>query len=240
MPVNRFYSPVPFSNEQQVSIEGEEAHHLQKVLRKNVGDTVELVNGQNELAKATVIAIEKRSISLQIESFEASTPPETIILAIPYSRQQKLDLIIEKGCELGATEFWLFPSELGEKESLSPTQEKRLETLLIAAMKQCGRLDLPTLVHSPALLKWESLPNTTFFGDTREEAPWLKESIKQLIDPVTLITGPEGGLTNQEVAHLEHLGSKGVKLHSNILRMETAPLCGLVILTSMLPCKRSP
>ena len=227
MPANRYYVDAPLKEHEEVMIEDQECHHLLRVMRAHLGDSIELVNGKGVLATTHITSIEKRSATAridQVERREPSSPP--ITLAIPYAQSSKLDLIIEKGCELGAASFWLFPAQHSEKKTLSPNQKLRLEHLLISAMKQCGRLDLPTLELKPPLKEWAPFEGRTLFGDTRQGAKPIPNNTKT---PTLCITGPEKGFTSTEITTLEHtLHASGVRLHENILRMETAPLVALI------------
>jgi 16S rRNA (uracil1498-N3)-methyltransferase len=160
-----------------------------------------------------------------------------LILCQGIPRFNRLETILEKGTELGVTEFWLFSGVLSEKEEFSPNQHKRMEQILISAIKQCGRLDLPSIVLKPPLLDWPPLSGTLFFGDTAPDAPWIWKLPPPLAgkDPVYLFIGPESGFHPRESAHLqEKLGATGVKLHDNILRTETASLTGLSLLQVLL------
>lgn len=227
MPANRFFLDQVFAKNQEVSIGGSEHHHLSRVMRAKVSDTLELVNGKNTLATATITAIKKDLTNAAITTLTQASPPPPLILAIPFTQTGKLDFIIEKGCELGATTFWLYKAKLGEKESLSQNHQKRLHTLLISAMKQCGRLDLPTIALLPELAKWNRPAYSLFFGDTRTTAP--RFSLCSPKPPLIFVTGPEKGFSPSEIETLETtLSGQGVCLHQNILRMETAPLVALV------------
>src|SRR5207248_2602313 len=133
-----------------------ELHHLVNVMRTRLGEKIEVVNGQGQLAEAILQSIEKKSASLRIESVETSSPfSQRLILAQGMPKQNRLEFIIEKGTELGMTEIWLFPASRSEKKDFSVNQLERLNILTIAAMKQCGRLFLPKIVIMPPLKQWK-------------------------------------------------------------------------------------
>ena len=195
-------------------------------MRAQTGDTIELINGKNSLATASLTSIGKKAATAHIDHVETHPPQGSpITLAIPFGISSKLELIIEKGCELGASHFHLYPADLSEKKSLSENQHRRLTLLLISAMKQCGRLDLPTLELKPPLSDWPPFKGRTLFGDTRTgAAPLASENT-----PTLVITGPEKGFSPDEINTLTTtLQATGVRLHANILRMETAPLVALI------------
>lgn len=229
MPKERFY--IADLNACQVQLKGSENHHLTHVMRAKMGDTVELTNGKGGLASAIVKIPGKELTLLEVTSFQETPPPKEIILAQALPRLNLLDWIIEKGTELGASSFWLFPGELSEKKELNITQQQRLLTLSIAAMKQSGRLFLPSILFKPPLSKWPPLSGQLFYGDTHPSAPKLTPT-SQL--PIAVVIGPEKGFSPKEVESLRTFGAKGVKLHENILRTETAGLVALSQLYTIL------
>ncbi len=232
MPHERFFTTQPLQT--PVVLEDTEFHHICHVMRARVGEKFELINGNNQLAEATLTNVSKKHAELHIDKVQTFPPPEfPLILAQGIPRFNRLEMILEKGTELGVTEFWLFPGLLSEKCAFSPNQLKRIEQILISAMKQCGRLDLPTIVLTPPLLQWNAIPGTLFFGDTAPDAPWLWHYAAPLPKgaPILLFIGPESGFHPRETSHLlNSLNAHGVKLHPNILRTETAPLAALSLL----------
>lgn len=224
MPENRFFADIPFEKNQSIVLDGDEFHHL-KVMRKGKGDSIELVNGRNQLAAATIDTIAKHTMQVTVNQVDTHNPPKRqLILAQALLKPKNLDFVIEKGTELGATAFWLFPAKNSEKDGLSPNQQIRLRHLAISAMKQCGRLDLPEIRLSPPLSKWREFPiKNAYFGDPRSNI-----SYQPPLEDLLLFVGPEKGLTSEEEALLSQFAS-GVKINHNTLRAETAALCFLAL-----------
>ena len=217
MPENRYFIDHELDQGDTLTLPKEELAHL-RVMRKLPGDAIELVNGRNLLAVATLLTAE----TAQITSVTTQDPPKRqIILAQALLRPKNLDLVIEKGTELGATEFWLFPGEKGEKKELSDNQRSRLRHLTISALKQCGRLDLPSIVEKPPLTSWDIPSIPLLYGDPSSKTPLLASG------PVAVVIGPESGFSQAEITHLEELGAQGILLSSNTLRAETAALCAI-------------
>jgi 16S rRNA (uracil1498-N3)-methyltransferase len=229
MPAERFFAEVPFTVGETVVVEGLEFHHLRNVMRKEKGEGLELVNGKGQLAVAIIEKIGKHDARCNILSVQEKPSTARIILAQALPRLNRLETIIEKAVELGVLEFWLFPGELSEKTELSHNQLQRLHMIAVGAMKQCGRLDLPQIVLKPALAQWEATGMPSFFGDTAENAPW----IKPVAGSALIFIGPESGFTDEEEATLKKLGAQGVKLHNNILRTDTAAIAALCLLQRM-------
>jgi 16S rRNA (uracil1498-N3)-methyltransferase len=235
MPYKRFYSNTLLQENEEVHLQDEELHHL-KVCRLQIGESVEIINGKNVLAQARLIEFSPKKATLVIEHRTVKKPPQQIILAQGLARMNHLEWIIEKGTELGVTSFWLFAGMLSEKNKLSDNQTTRLKHLMLAAVKQCGRLDLPLLEYHRPLKEWARPQVTLLFGDLSESAPLLsKQAFSALKPPIILFIGPEAGLDLKEASFLkDSLGAQGVRLHSHILRTETAAIAGLVLIQAIL------
>jgi len=220
MPADRFFVAAPLKN--NLILEGEEFHHLVKVMRVRIGETIEIVNGQGELAEAELVSLDKKGCELKILSHKKVPPPEqAVVLALALTRPASLEWTLEKATELGATEFWLFPGERSEKKDLSKSQIHRLDMILINALKQCGRLYLPKIVLKPPLGEWQTPSGSLYFGDFSTKAP-LKGPFDKT---VMFFIGPEKGLSPAETVLLrEKFKARPISLHENILRAETAAI----------------
>ncbi|MFN0064742.1 MAG: RsmE family RNA methyltransferase [Chlamydiales bacterium] len=228
MPANRFFLDHPLLQENRAHLQGTEAHHLTKVMRKSRGAIVELIDGHGKLATAEVLAVGRELVELKILSLTESEKPERRILCQAIPRLNRLETILEKGTELGMTELWLFPGELSEKTSLTKNQIERIHTLFVSALKQCGRLYLPLLELKPSLLEWKELPLQSFFGDIAPDAPPFPQKLRH--EPILFCVGPEAGFTPKEEEKLRKLGAQGVALSHAILRTDTAPLVALSLI----------
>ncbi|HEX2583101.1 MAG TPA: RsmE family RNA methyltransferase [Chlamydiales bacterium] len=229
MPADRFYFDGPLIQGASLQLEDPEHHHLSRVMRIAVGEEVDLINGKGAHAKAKVSSIDKRSTTVRLTYVQtASIPQQQIILAVPLMRPNKLELIVEKGTELGADGFWFYPAHFSEKTELSINQLERLRYLAISAMKQSGRLFLPSF---ELLASLDAMNGFLLFGDTRSDAPSILHL--EIQAKTIFITGPERGFSPEEVEQLGKKG-KGVKLNTNILRAETAPLAAMSVLSLLL------
>lgn len=214
MPVNRFYLP-DFT---QPIIEDELAHL--KVTRAKVGDSVELVDGKGTLATATLSHMNRKKATVEIQSIHHEAKRTGPILAQAIPRLNRLDTILEKGCELGASSFWLFPGDLSEKKELTPQQKRRAKNITINAIKQCGLLYLPQIEWKGPLITWEDLPTPAIYGDPKAKS--------RLVQAAIIIIGPESGFSKREEKWLkEHATS--TSFHHNILRTDTAAIASLAI-----------
>jgi 16S rRNA (uracil1498-N3)-methyltransferase len=216
-----------------LSVTGKEFHHL-NVSRIRLKEKVELVNGKRQLAIGSVVQIGKTCIQVEIVSVVTEGAKPSIVIAQGIAKMNHLEWIIEKATELNATKCWLFPGELSEKKGISDQQLHRLQALSITALKQCGRLDLPSIEIKPPLTQWQKTKATMFVGDPSIQNPFLWEIPKhEFTSPIIVCIGPEKGLSDREKSYLiSHLYAKPTRLHPNILRTETASLVALSLIQS--------
>jgi 16S rRNA (uracil1498-N3)-methyltransferase len=222
MPADRFYYDGSLTKGTTILLNETEQQHL-RVMRIAVGEEVELVNGKGALARGKLTALDKKQVSFHILESHLSPPlSPQISLGIPLMRPNKLDLIVEKGTELGAAAFYFYPADYSEKSELSTNQLQRLRALSISALKQSGRLYLPSF---QILARFEELflGAPVLYGDTRATTGPTKTA------SALFITGPERGFSPKELALLSQKGT-GVSLSPCILRAETAPLAALSLL----------
>lgn len=234
MPVERFYFSHELLSGEQISLKEREFHHLVHVIRIKEKETVELVNGQGVIATATVVRLKKQEAVLEILETVSYPPPLfEIILAQALPRINRLDFILEKGTELGMTQLWLFPGSYSERKGLSESQIDHMHQVTLAAMKQCGRVYIPSILIKPPLKKWEKLEYPSFFGDTQPTAPSFKQFLENpsKTKGIIFFIGPESGFSKEEEALLKQWGAEGVKLNDNILRTDTAAIAALTLIT---------
>ena len=221
MPHNRFFA----ANLDQNSIEISDAefHHLAHVMRIKEAERIELVDGQGHLAIGEVEKIERSKAKVKIIDLkkENALKPK-IILAIAHLKFSHLEIALEKCTEIGVDQFVIFPTDQSEKFQLSDAQKKRIDQLLISAIKQCGRLYLPEVhfLKSKADLKQFSCQK--FFCHLSSKTIKF-DSIKPQTEPVMLIIGPEKGLSDQDIFEFENsLNAQPITLGPYIQRAETA------------------
>ena len=156
---------------------------------------------------------------------------------------------MQKGTELGATDFWPFDSDRtisrlspDEEAERAATRAQRWRRIVEGAAAQCGRADVP-VVHAIADLGTVLSSGTSeghcFFLDESEDALALRETLAR--NPIEwdedappramIVVGPEGGWTNREREEAERYGAQSVSLGSRILRTETAALVAATILS---------
>lgn len=229
MPQNRYYYSGNLQPGHTIILKEDEFHYLNNVMRTKVGETVEVINGQGSLAIAEVSKIFGKEACLALGDVTTQEKPElTLNLALAFLKPAHLEYAIEKGCEVGVSNFILFAASRSEKKAVSEQYLKRLQTIILSATKQCGRLFLPGLTVHNSLQ--DCLEGLVLFGDLEATVHITKQPLESI---VTLVIGPESGFTPQERKLLLDQGAKGVLLHKNTLRAETAAVVGAALINSI-------
>ena len=224
---DRFYTSQPLSLG-DVSLDGDEAKHLATVRRFGAGDRVVLFNGDGHEYAAEVIEAGKRLVTLRVGSVDSPNRerpfPLTVAAAIP--KGDRCDFLIEKLVELGVTTF--IPL-IAERSVVIPKIEKRekWERAVIEASKQCGRNVLMKIDYPcpwDALLQRFGVPCTRYVLHTGPDLTPLTSAN----DAVLVAIGPEGGLTDPEIAEAIDAGWQLRSLGPRILRIETAAIAAAI------------
>ncbi len=238
MPENRFFTDQLLKTNKTIVLAKDEVHHL-KVMRLSKHSLLELVNGKNQLAYAEIKELKKNQAILQIKKLVQSKPAIwKLTLAMSLIKPAKMELIIEKATELGVHEFILFPADLSEAQQISDHKKERFKAIAIAALKQCGRLDLPTITYVNSLKKTAAgckLKMQKYFGDLSSDALNPIQNGKFLKPEqntnIICFIGPEKGFTEDETIFFKkELKAQGIKLSENILRAETAAIAAAALL----------
>lgn len=223
---DRFYLPGSWQVGDEVSLPAAEVQHGIRVLRLSVGDELEVFNGQGQ-SGLSELTWEKRSEArvriLAVQPFEPPSPlPLTVAFAPP--KGDRFRFAIEKLTELGVDR--IVPLKTA-RSVVDPRESKldKLEQNIIAACKQCRRNWLPelsSLVSLPELIA-KSTGNCVLYGDQHGN-PLIGEFALLPVQPLVLVVGPEGGLTDEEHQLLNNSGAKAVRVGSHVLRVETAAI----------------
>ena len=246
MPQDRYFTAEELFVHQQVELSEEEAFHLSVVMRHSTGDCVELVNGRGVCAKAIVEEKSKQSARLSILSCrrESLSLPH-IVLIQPLLPLSSLSQVVEKSVELGVGEICLFPSERGKCISMGKREWRRLQQKAIAAMKQCGRLDLPALSLLPPIREWkergESFSRPLFYGEVQAKSSfldWMQER-EEVLSSLSFVVGSQKGFSQEEIRELSGQG-EAICWNPHTLRAETAPIAFLAFLAAWLPHSSPP
>lgn len=230
MPAYRYYTDQPLKK-LAFSLKDTEHHHLSKVMRQKEGDEIELIDGLGNLAYAKIIVIKKEETLLEIKEIQHFELKYKIYLAQALPSLPHLEVLAEKGTELGMSELILFKGDKSQSY-LSDSKIARLQLKLISALKQSGRLFLPKIHIIEKLEEIKPQVDFSCFGDVHTKATPLFQELRKFseLNSSIFYSGPEAGFSKRELDFFERQKIKGISLHSNILRTETAPLSFLTLM----------
>ncbi len=227
--LERFFCPVPPSGG-LVTLEGDEARHLIRVRRVEVGEMVEVFDGRGSAYQARVASLGRDRAELAVvePGGPDHSPSFALTLATAVPKGDRFDWLVEKATELGVGR--LIPL-VTERSVVDPRSAKidRLRRVVIEASKQCRR---DRLMELEPPTPWASLVETgRKFGHSRwiahpGGAEFPRAGLLGGSGSAILAIGPEGGFSPAEFDRAVEAGWLAVGLGSTILRVETAALAG--------------
>lgn len=231
----RFFVSKDEMTNSTIILSGENAAHA-KVLRLKVGEEVLACDGDGRECLCEVAGITGNEYELRvISSGQSINEPRvkvSIFMALPKS--DKLEHVIQKATELGASEIVTFPSARCVSRPDDKGLKKKLERwqkIAVSAAEQSGRGRIPTVVvlatFKDALQLAAQAEKAIVFYEN-EHATTLRQALSTgEYHTVSLLSGPEGGFEDNEIEQARQMGMQVCTLGRRILRCETAPLCGL-------------
>ncbi len=239
----------------QVDVAADRAHYLLDVLRLRAGDPVEVFDGRGARLRAHIVAADRRGARLAIGARLPGPPasPLRLTLVQGIAQGDKMDLVIEKACELGADRIVPVFTERGTVRLDAARAARRhahWQRIAEAACMQCGRDALPVVDAPLALAAWlgtttaapaTSVAATTQAGGTDTRRLLLSPGASLRLTaagvdanrPVEILVGPESGLSSAEEARAAEAGFEPVRLGARILRTESAGLAALAALQAV-------
>jgi len=243
--VHRFYISPENWNPDALSLSGSEAHHARDILRMKRGDRAVLFNGRGREITAEIVDLTGDKLRLRkLHETEMSPLRCRITLGQAIPKGKNMDLIVQKAVEIGVAEITPLISErtIVDLDAKEAEQKKaKWQQIAIEAAKQCGQNWLPT-VHAPQKLKDFFSHAGSFdlrlIGSLQPDAIHLKKILSDYTDQhrdrpenVLMLVGPEGDFTPAELALAKTHGCLPITLGPIILRVETAAIYCLSVLS---------
>lgn len=243
--MQRYFVAKEQMSAERVTITGEDVKHIGRVMRMGQGDQIVCSDGHSRTVRCEISLIEDDCVeALIIEELVPNTElPVQVTIAQGLPKGDKLELIIQKGTELGASAFLPFaatrsivkwePKKAGKKV-------ERLTKIAKEAAEQSYRERIPAVldIHTVTDLKKQFSSFDAVIIAYEESAKTaeqkqLARTLQSLVpnQSLLIIIGPEGGLTKQEIDQFTQAGAVTCGFGPRILRTETAPLYALAVIS---------
>lgn len=238
MRIPRIFQKQPLALGQSIQLDREASHYVKQVLRMQVGQSLDIFNGEGHGEfRSVIVKFHGKEVEVYLGAFNEGVKesPVKITLAQAISRGEKMDFTLQKAVELGVHAIVpLTTSRVGVKldEARAKKRLAHWQKIVVSACEQSGRNFVPVV------------------SEFTEFATWVKEvnaELKLLLDPhkenelspemspseVVLLVGPEGGFSQEERELAYQVGFMGWKLGPRILRTETAGMSAIALLQFM-------
>lgn len=218
-----FYAP---DIESTLLLPEEESHHAVRVLRLQVGDTVQVVDGKGGVFQATIaVADAKKCLLNSLEAMgQVKGRSYSLHIAIaPTKNMDRLEWFTEKAAEIGIDEITPIYCRFSERKNL---KTDRLQRILVSAMKQSIQPTL-TRLHEPCSFKElvaSSQADVKCIAHCHEAEKQFLAHAVQPGQKILVMIGPEGDFSEEEVAMALDAGFVPVSLGESRLRVETAAI----------------
>ncbi len=234
MRLPRIFTPQALRAESTFDLEPGPSQHLAHALRMQVGDALILFDGRGGQYAATISAVGKKQVCVATAAHDPREveSPVSIHLGIAISRGDRMDWVVQKATELGASEVTPLLTERTGVKLKGERADRKVEhwrQIAISACEQCGRNRVPLLAPLTRLDDW--------LGATEAERKLVlhhraadTEECRAQPASVALLIGPEGGLSEGEIDRAESAGYQPLRLGPRVLRTETAPLVAITLL----------
>ncbi|HEY6941241.1 16S rRNA (uracil(1498)-N(3))-methyltransferase [Dokdonella sp.] len=240
MRIPRIHVPQRLQPGIDVDLPGQAGEHLARVLRLERGHPLRLFDGEGGEFEGEIASLTKRAVTAHVLEPVPGADRESplrITLGQGIARGEKMDWILQKATELGVARIVPLVTDRTEVKLDAERAGRRLahwHAVLASACEQCGRNRLPELAAPMKLADWAAA-----LGD--------EAGLRLVLDPhgdasarslepgtrATLVVGPEGGLSEHDLATLAQARFRGLGLGPRILRTETAGLAALAALQAI-------
>ena len=214
----------------------DDSHHIIDVMRMNINDEIEIVY-DSRLYVGSIISLDNQVKCKQIRELETSfNDIPKVIIAQALVKEQKMDYILQKSCELGVNEIipLITTRSIIKVEKNDNKKIVRWQKILKEASEQSKRIDIPKVNN---IMDFKDLTKVDakykFICSVNEKVKTIKSILSNVdnSDTILFVIGPEGGLDNSEEDYLINNGFIPITFGKNVLRTETASSFILSVIT---------
>jgi 16S rRNA (uracil1498-N3)-methyltransferase len=228
----RFF--VPQIRRGTAELTGDEAEHLVRVLRAEVGQLYE-ISDNDKLYLAEVETARKSLVSFKVlEELALPAPEAEVVLVAALIKFDRFEWMIEKATELGVAEIWPFEATRSERGLMQAAAKRthRWEKIAQEASQQARRAHLPVIKGAVKFREATDLSASVklMLDENSDAAIWkCFPETRTATDRVALFVGPEGGFTDEEREMAKAGGWRSCSLGGTVLRAETAAAAGISV-----------
>lgn len=239
MATPRIYCPQIYATGDKIRLEEMASHHILKVLRLKPGDSVVLFNGQGGEFNGKLEALDKRTVWITMGEYSDRGVDSSLDIHLIYglARFEKTDWVIQKATELGINRITPVMTQHGEvhlKAQAAAARLARWRSIIVSACEQSGRCRLPE-IDMPCRLDagLNNLSESAKYIFHPQGNKTLLQSERPENHRVTLMVGPEGGFSEDEVSLAVQHGFKITRLGPRTLRTETAAISAVTAIQAL-------
>ncbi|MDQ8023562.1 MAG: 16S rRNA (uracil(1498)-N(3))-methyltransferase [Moraxellaceae bacterium] len=238
----RFHCPVTVAVGTEMPLPDEAAHHAARVLRLAEGDAVVLFDGAGGEYAARLVRV-GREVWVRVESQSVADRESPLVVSLVQGLAvaDKMDWIVQKATELGVAAVHPVAAARSVMKLAGDRADKRVahwQGVAVAACEQSGRNRLPAVAPVRSLGQWladwklaAGQDGQCWVLDPQGAIPLPR--MAKPVGAVSLLIGPEGGWTEQELVAIRAAGAQAVTLGPRILRTETAGLAALAAMQAL-------
>ena len=233
--MTRIFQPYTINQNSLITLDDNAFNHLIRVLRMKTGESITLFDGSNQITPAVIHEVNKKTVIVKTANsvLDNRESPLNIHLGQVISRGDKMEFTIQKSVELGVNTITPLLSErCGVKLDQDRLEKKvqQWQKIVISACEQCGRNIIPNINPVMKLENWCANLTDSLKLNLHPKA---EQGINQLPNDnknISLLIGPEGGLSNEEISMTHQYQFTDILLGPRVLRTETAALTAITAL----------
>ena len=232
MRIPRLFVETALSVDAVVRIDGPPAHYLKNVLRTRIGSRVILFNGQGGQYTAEVTQMDRQAVRLHIDEFSEDDreSPLLISMGMAVTKRDAMDNAIQKATELGVSHIYPLMTNFTDPPGRAIAgRHVHWQQITRSACEQCERNRPPRLHEAINLKTWLDTVTADVRLVAHPDGDTHMDDLGERVERIGLLTGPEGGFSDREIALCREHDVKVVGLGPRILRADTAPVVLLTL-----------
>lgn len=234
---HRFHALKSQISESQITLDGDESHHLARVLRLREGAPVFVFDGEGSEWECQIASLGKRETALTIvrQLTDAVESPLHLTLAQALVKGDKFDLVVQKATEFGVTRIVPLITDHSDIRRAEERAEQRLQRwrrISLEALKQCGRrrlVEISEPVSFADVCASSSAGHNLIFSERDGRSLREVAAEMQQVNKLTVCVASEGGWSEAELKTAEQNNLLAIHLGARILRTETAAIAAVAL-----------